>query len=116
MAIRVENGAAVEFGPLDTETVVTHARVGFGSQVLVVRSLASNKTVPANRTAVFDIGDIDLVFPSGQLEDDGLTEVLKLYFAQNVWIDIMTDDSTVVSAGGYSQQTLNNWTRTKEND
>ena len=116
MAIRVENGAEVEFGPLDAETVVTHARVGFGTQVLTVRPLAQNKTIDANGKGVFDIGDIDLVFPSGQLDDDGLSEVLKLYFEQAVWIDIMTDDSTVVSAGGYSQQTLNNWTRTKEND
>ena len=116
MAIRVQNGEIINFGTLDAETTVTHARIGFGSNALVVRPLTTQRTIAANGQGQFAVGDIDIVFPANELNDDGLSDLLALYFAQNVWIDLMTDDSTVVTTTGYSQQTSTNWTRAQEAD
>ena len=116
MAIRVQNGEAINFGTLVAETVITHARVGFGSATLTTRPLDTDRTVAAGGQAEFAIGEIDLVFPSGQMEDDGISAAWALYFAQNVWIDAMTSSTDVVATTGYSQQTSSIWGRTQEAD
>ena len=116
MATRVQNESVVNFGTLATETVITHARVGFGANELTVQPLATPRTVVAGGEAEFGIGEIDLVFPSGDMQDAGMSDLLALYFAQDLWVDGMTDDSTVVVASGYSQQTSSDWARTQEAD
>ena len=116
MAIRVQNSEVANFGALAAETVITHGRIGFGTETLAVRPLTTPRTVAAGGQAEFAIGEIDIVFPSNELSDGGYSELLALYFARSVWIDAMTDDSTVVAAVGYSQQTSSNWGLTQEND
>ena len=116
MAIRVQNGEINNFGTLVAQTVITHARVGFGANALAVRPLTTARTVAAGGQAEFAIGEIDLVFPSGDMTDDGISDVLALYFAQAVWIDAMTSATQVVTTTGYSRQTSTNWPRTQETD
>ena len=116
MAVRVQNGESLNFGTFSAEVTVTHARVGFGSQTLVVRPLATDRTVAAGREPEFLAGDIQLVFPSGEMEDTGLSALLGTYFSQAVWVDLMTDPLTVVSDSGYSQQTSSTWNRSVESD
>lgn len=116
MAVRVENGEVLNFGVFGADATVTHARVGFGTTTLVSAALGKERSVPSGASLEFAVGDIDLVFPSGDMEDDGLSAVLALYFAQEVWVDLMTDSSTVVSVSGYSQQTSSTWTRSVESD
>ena len=114
MTIRVQNSSIINFGTLTAQTSITHARVGFGSNALTVRPLQTAQTVAAGGQAQFDTGEIDLIFPNGQMLDDGLEDLVELYFEQNVWIDAMTDSSTVVTTSGYSQQTLNTWSLSQE--
>ena len=116
MAIRVQNGGNINFGVLLAETIITHARVGFGSNDLTVRSLLTTRTIAIGGQAQFDIGEIDLVFRAGDMLDPGLSDLLNLYFSQAVYIDAMTSLTDVVATSGYSQQTSNNWSRTQESD
>ncbi len=118
MAVRVQNGAVVNFGRLDAETAITHARLLVGGAVLATRPLAVSRTVEAGGDAEFAAGDIDLVFPAGQLEDAGLQALLGLALdgANELAIDAMTDDSTVVAAGGYAQQRSADWDLSTEPD
>ena len=116
MAVRVQNGEALNFGTFTGTVTVTHARIGHGSTTLVVRPLAAERTVNSGAALEFIAGDIDLVFPSGQLEDTGLSALLGTYFSQSVWVDLMTGPTTVVSDSGYSRQTSSTWTRNVESD
>ena len=118
MAIRVQNGAVINFGTLAAETEITHGRISVGSAVLATRPLATQRTVAAGGQAQFDIGEIDLVFPKNQLEDAGLSALLALALdgTNTLNIDAMTDDSTVVDDTGYSQQSTADWDRSTESD
>ena len=116
MAVRVQNGEVLNFGVFGAAATVTHARVGFGSTTLATAALGSERSVSSGSSLEFAVGDIDLVFPSGALEDAGLSGLLALYFAQDVWVDLMTDASTVVAVSGYAQQTSSVWSRSVESD
>ena len=116
MAIRVENGAAVNFGNAGGSVTITHVRLRFGTQNLIVKALTTQRILSTGDPMVFAQGDIDLVFPSGDFEDAGLQAVLTLYFNQQVLIDAMTDASTVVAVACYSQQMTNDWDYSTEAD
>ena len=118
MAVRIENGEAINFGTLAAETVITHGRVSVGNVVLVTRPLATNRTIAANGQAEFAIGDIDLLFPANEYENGGYQDLLELAFdgTNSFNIDAMTDATTVVATSGYSQQSSANWTTSTESD
>lgn len=118
MAVRVQNSEVINFGTLATETAITHGRLSVGANVLTTRPLTTNRTVAAGGQAQFDIGEIDLFFPSNQLENAGYNALLALAFdgTNSLNIDAMTDASTVVAASGYSQQSSADFDLTNESD
>ena len=119
MAVRAQNGAVETFGTFAAETTVTHGRIRVGTVTLTVRPLATQRTIAANGEAEFAIGAIDLLFPSGaQAEDDGLSAFIALALdgTNALNVDLMTDDSTVVSDSGYSQQAVTDWDLSTETD
>ena len=120
MAVRVSNGAAVNFGTFAAETTVTHARVRVGTAILVTRALTTQRTIQANGQGQFDTGELDLVFPIGSdgFANAGLNALLALALdgSNALNVQLMTDDSTVVTTAGYSDQDVTNWTRANEAD
>ena len=118
MAVRAENGTALNFGVFATETVVTHARVSVGNAELATRPLTTSRTIEAGGQARFPIGNIDLVFPANQLENAGLNGILAEYFdgTNTLVIDLMTSSTNVVTTSGYSQQSSADWDLSNEND
>ena len=118
MAVRVSNGAAENFGTFATEVDVSHFRARVGSDVLFTAALTTARTVAADGQAEFAIGELDLLFPSADLADDGYSALLALAFdGTNAFdVDLMTDSTTVVSASGYAQQAVTSWTRATEID
>ena len=118
MAIRVQNGAVINFGTFDAETTVTHARVTYGTDIVTTRPLTTQRTVAANGQAEFAVGEIDLVFPANELVNAGLNAILADAFdGSNAFlVDLLTAADTVVNTAGYSQQSVTNWTRMEEAD
>ena len=118
MAVRVENGVAVNFGTFGAETTVTHARVSVGTNILTTRPLANQRTIANGGQAEFAVGAIDLVFPANQLENAGLNALLELALdgSNAMLVDLLTNANTVVTTAGYSQQSVTNWTRNNEAD
>ena len=118
MAVRVSNGAAENFGTFATEVDVSHFRARVGSDVLFTTALTTMRTIAAAGQAEFAIGELDILFPSADLGDDGYSALLALAFdgTNALDVDLMTDTTTVVSASGYAQQAVTSWTRATETD
>lgn len=118
MAVRIENGAIVNFGTFAAQTTVTHARALVGSAILTTRPLATARTIAANGQAEFAIGEIDLVFPANQMSNAGLNALLAwaLDGTNELIIRLMTSSTVEVSTSGYSEQDVSNWTRANESD
>ena len=118
MGIRIENADDINFGTLDTQTVLTHGRVSVGAVVLGTEPLSEQITIKAGGSAENGPGSIDLLFPSNRLEDDGFSAFLALALnGRNVLqVDMMTSETQVVQTNGYAQQETANWTRTIEPD
>ena len=118
MAIRVQNGATVNFGTFAAETTVTHSRITYGGEIVTTRPLTTPRTVAVGGQAEFAVGEIDLVFPANELVNAGLNAILAEAFdGTNAFlVDLLTDATTVVTDTGYSQQSEANWTRTEEAD
>ena len=118
MAVRVQTSAVENFGTFADETTVTHAMARVGAAVLTTRPLVAARTVAAGGQAEFAAGEIDLVFPKGQLEDAGLSALLALAFdgAHAVTIDLMTSSNAVVTTAGYVAQAVTGWSRSTESD
>ena len=118
MAIRVRNGSNVRFGALDTETVISHFRLCIGPVILATKALPASVTIEANRGAEFHKHDIVITFISSDLDDAGYNAVLAEFFdgSNEINVDMMTDASTVVSVGGYSQVAFSNWVRDTVSD
>ena len=118
MAVRIQNGATVNFGAFGAQTTVTHARVQVGGSTLTIRPLDNQRTIVANGQAEFPAGDIDLVIPANELENPGLNALLALALngANAMAVDLMVNANDVVTVGGYSQQSVTNWTLNNEAD
>ena len=118
MAVRVSNGAAENFGTFATEVDVSHFRGTIGTTEFFTAALTTARTVAADGQAEFAIGELDLLFPSGDFGDAGYSAFLALALdgTNVVLVDLLTDATTVVSASGYSQQDVTNWTRATEVD
>ena len=120
MAIKVENTDALVFGVLDTETVVTHARFKKASSndnTRITRVLTAPVTVAAGERLRIPATDLDVVYKTGQLDDEHLDEVVKGYWnGETFEVDLMTSAMVVIATVGYSQQSTDSWTFTTEND
>ena len=117
MAIRVQTQADIVFGTLATETTVSHIRIQKAGADPAVKALATDVTVPANQQLRIPTGDLDLVFPRGELSNDFMDAMVRAYMdGETFQLDALTDATTVVSANGYSQQTYSNWAISTEAD
>ena len=118
MAVRVQNTNDIMMGTLATETVVTHGRARVGSHILATRLLATERTVAAGGQLQFSAGDIDFIFKKHQLVDVGLEALLELAFdgTNEVTVVGMTSSSVEISASGYSDQDVSEWSLSIEND
>ena len=118
MAVRVQNGAILNFGTFLAQTTITHARVTYGANIVTTRPLATNRTIGAGGQAQFAVGEIDLVFPANQLENAGYNGILSEAFdgTNTFLVDLLTNATTVVTTGGYSQQSSANWSLSNEAD
>ena len=118
MAVRIQNGEEIDFGTLAAETAITHARVSVGGSILFTRPLTTARTIAAGGGARFNVGDIDIVLPSNELQDAGYKALLDMALDGTtvMTVDAMTDASTIVSASGYTQGSSTDWNLTTEND
>ena len=118
MAIRAQNAAIENFGTFAAETTVTHARALVGSDILTTRPLTTPRTIAAGGQAQFSIGEIDFVFPANHLQNAGYNAFIGLALngTNALTVKLMTSSSVEVSASGYSDQDVTNWTRTNESD
>lgn len=125
MAIKFENDGELNFGNAGAQVVITHGRVkktGANNNTRVVRPLSSPITIPSGQPIKIADGDIDLVFPTGQLisTDDHkfMAAVVTAYLAatSSIEVDLMTSTTAVISVSGYSMQTHTAWTVTEEAD
>ena len=116
MAIRVQNGSALNFGLFASAATVTHIRFQKAGADPTVRSI-TNVSVGANDTFVIPAGDFDVVYPSGQLSDAHMDALVREYWdGETFQIDAMTNANTVVNVNGYSQETHSGWTFGTEAD
>ncbi len=116
MAIRVQNGSALNFGLFASAATVTHIRVQKAGTDATVKSI-TNVAVGANDTFVIPAGDFDVVYPSGDMTNAHMDALVRSYWdGETFQIDAMTSGTQVVSVNGYSQETHNGWTFTSEAD
>ena len=118
MAVRIQNGAVLNFGTLLASTTITNARIMYGANIVTTRPLTTNRTIGAGGQAQFSVGEIDLVFPANQLVNAGYNAILAEAFdGTNAFlVDLLTDATTVVTTTGYSQQSSANWPLSNEAD
>ena len=122
MAIRVQTSADINFGTFGAAASVTHLRVRpviAGQQAArgFVVPLSQTVNVQSGRPFIVASGDLDIVYPSGALPDTHIQAAVSPLWASVAWqMDAMTDNSTVVSVSGYSQQTHDAWAISTEAD
>ena len=113
MAINVENTAALIFGVMAAEVVISHARFQQADDSEpVIRPVSPNVTVAAGERMRLPAGSMDVVYPRGELTDVHMDAVVKLYWTGSFKVDMMTDATTVVADSGYSQQSTSAFTFT----
>ena len=118
MAVRVRNSAVLDFGIVTADVTATHIRGqrtddtddGFLIDAVDVAAEAGNRlTVP--------IGGVNVLFPDGGISRHLNRSMVDAFFANEAYqIDLLTDASTVVSVGGYSQQSHSAWNITEQAD
>ena len=110
MAINVSNTSLDSFGTFDASATVTHVRVKNGAQILVTIQLGTSRLIGANVEAQIDAGDLDLKFNSGPFVDAGIQSLISAEINTGLVIEMLTAVNTEVSVGGYSEQTITDWT------
>ena len=118
MAVRASNGAVENFGDVTAAVTITHFRGLVGSAVLFTATLTTQRTVAAGRSAEFAIGELDILFPSADLDDAGYNALLALALdgTNAITVKLMTDSTTEVADSGYSDRDVVSWTRANETD
>ena len=122
MAVRVQNGADINFGTFGAAATVTHVRVRRASDdgQPVVAQLSASVAVASDEQFQIDEGNLDFLYPSGDMGDTHMQAVVEAYWGSggslSMEIDAMTDATTVVSVSGYSQQTFGDWDVSTETD
>ena len=118
MAIRVENSTELDFGIVLSAVTVTHIRcrrTDDNDDQIVID--ATDRPATAGRRLKINARELDFVFPDGDVSRHLNRSMVDALFANKAWqIDLMTDASTPVSAGGYSQQSHSAWRITEEAD
>ena len=123
MGIRIDTQADINFGIAATAVTVTHVRFRRASDDAqpVVLALSSAVAIAANQGMRIRSGMFDLVYKSGPLGNVHMLAVVEGYWGASgsrlsIEIDLMTSTTSVVSVGGYSQQSYDDWNITTEND
>lgn len=119
MAIQVRNAAAVNCGTnTGAARTATHGLVGFGGRTMLKTRLSSPKVYATGDAMELPAEEIRLTYPAGNMDDDGMDDMLALYFAQQVTVDLLSDEDTVFNGDGYAQATVSGagWTRTEMDD
>lgn len=120
MAIRVENSAELDFGIMVSAVTATHIRcrrTADADDVVLID--ANDVAAAAGERLKVNAREIDVVFPDG---NTGVSRHLNRTMVDNLFnnvawqIDLMTDASTPISVGGYSQQSHSAWRITEEAD
>ncbi|MDE2640410.1 MAG: hypothetical protein OXI03_07490 [Chloroflexota bacterium] len=115
MAIEVKNGENLNFGTFAAAARVTHVRLRRASDdgQPVVRQLTAAVQVAANEQFQIDEGQLKVKYPSGDLTDAHMEELVEGYWGSGgsteMEIDAMTSATAVVSVGGYAQQSTGDW-------
>ena len=98
----------------------SHARAGAGGLAHPRDAAACNGAHGGGRRRQlqFSAGDIDFIFKKHQLVDVGLEALLELAFdgTNEVTVVGMTSSSVEISASGYSDQDVSEWSLSIEND
>ena len=122
MAVRVQNGANINFGTFGAEATVSHVRIRRASDngQPVVKALSSPVAVGSGEQFQIDAGNLDIVYPAGDLGNTHMRAVVEAYWGSggslSMEIDAMTDSSTPVAVSGYSQQSTSDWDISTEAD
>jgi len=122
MAIKVATRAEIDFGTFGAAATVTHVRLRPAATAQqaargFVIALTTPAAVGANAEFSLPSGDIQVVYPSGDLPDSHVQAAVGPLWSGVSWqIDAMTSATTPVSVSGYSQQTYSGWTVTTEPD
>lgn len=122
MAVRISNSAVISFGTFTTSAIVTHVRARRASDdgQPIVKALDSPIAVGANREFRFEIGDLEFRYLAGDFTNAHMRAVAEGYWGSgaslSMEIDAMSDATTVISVGGYSQATVSGWTLVTEAD
>ena len=117
MAIRVQTQGDLIFGVMAADVTATHGRFQKAGAAPVVRQLAAPVTAVAGQRLRIPSGSLDVVYPSGETNNPHMRSVIAPYWdAEEIQVDLMTDDATVVADSGYAQQTYSDWTISEEND
>ena len=123
MAIRVDTSGDIIFGIMSAQVTVTHARFRRASDdgQPVIYTLPANVVANANEGLRIRSGMFDLVYKAGPLGNTHMKAVVESYWGAAgsrvaFEVDLMTDDSTVVTDSGYSQQSYSAWAITEEAD
>ena len=114
MTIRVQNTALVNFGTVTATVTITHVGLQRGSETEIVKQLPAALTYAAQQELVIPAGDLDVVYPDGDLGDDHMDALVKSWWGATgtaaIKINLKTDATTNVATTGYSQQTVSAWT------
>ena len=117
MAVRVQTQDDVAFGIMAAAVTATHVRVQKAGAAAVVKQLTAAVTAAIGERLRIPSGDLDVVYPAGETTNVHMRAMTDPYWAGETFqLDLMTDDSTVISDSGYSQQTYSNWAISNEND
>ena len=131
MAIRVQNSSDIFFGargvPISlTSVVVTHIRIRRASddgQPIII-ALPSATTIDMGDTIKIATGAIDIIYKSGQLNNQHMLAVVESYWGEStsrtaMEVDLLTavnPSIVVVNDPRYSHSTVTEWTITAESD
>ena len=123
MGVRVDTQGDINFGVMNSSVTVSHVRFRRASDdgQPVVLALSSPVTASSGEGFRIRSGMFDIVYKSGPLGNAHMLAVVESYWGASgsrteMEVDLMTNDSTVVSDSGYSQQSYNNWSIATEAD
>ena len=118
MAIRIQTQDNLIFGVMaDASVTATHGRFQKAGAAPVVKQLTAPITAAVGERLRVPSGSFDVVYLAGETNNLHMRAVLEPYWDGEAFqVDLMTDDMTVVSDSGYSQQTYSDWAISQEND
>ena len=120
MAARVQNGATLTFtsGGAAAQITASQFRLVDGStEVLAWKNLTAEIVVNAGDPLTVEEGDIDVVYPSGDLTDAHIEEMVTAVYTGGTGVTVqLGTGSAVISDSNYSNQTTTDWDISTESD